>query len=110
MKDTQIIEDPDLKDPPFTINALLERCVGNPDVAKLVLTKFERQLDADLKALDISIGNRDYQKTKSIAHALRGASGIVGADGIVALLLTLGQMSDGQDLSLAPEIILQLRG
>jgi len=65
--------------PPFAVNELLERCMGNAAVATLLLDKFEQQLAADVEAIQESLAAGDTGQLAQTAHALKGAAGALAA-------------------------------
>jgi HPt (histidine-containing phosphotransfer) domain-containing protein len=74
-----------LATPTFSARALLERCLGNPAVAAMVLQSFERQLAHDLGEITAAVRAADGPRTARCAHALKGAAGAVAADALAAV-------------------------
>ena len=64
---------------PFAVDELSERCMGNAAVATLLLDKFEKQLQGDLREIEQRLAARDAGQIARTAHALKGAAGAVAA-------------------------------
>jgi HPt (histidine-containing phosphotransfer) domain-containing protein len=65
--------------PPLALGDFLERCMGNSTIAALVLDKFEKQLHADMPALETHLARRDVDQIARAAHALKGSAGAAAA-------------------------------
>ena len=71
---------------PISTVKLVERCMGNFEVALLVLEKFETQLRDDLEQLERDVNECNAAAVTRVAHGLKGAAGIVGADELARLV------------------------
>lgn len=67
---------------PINVDELLERCMGNAQIALLLLDKFEAQLASDLSALTSQLGAGDTQQLARTAHALKGAAAAIAAGAV----------------------------
>jgi HPt (histidine-containing phosphotransfer) domain-containing protein len=65
--------------PPFRVETLLERFRGNKEIAKQVILEFDKQVRADLDSLVLSLQTNNLEAISSVAHALKGAAGILSA-------------------------------
>jgi len=65
--------------PPLALNEFLDRCMGNADIACLVLDKFERQLKADIRTIEERLAVQDAGDIARTAHALKGSAGAAAA-------------------------------
>lgn len=65
--------------PPLATSELIDRCMGNAAIARLMLEKFEKQLLEDLGKIEQLLADKDQAQTARVAHALKGAAGAVAA-------------------------------
>lgn len=66
-------------EPPLLPGELLDRCMGNVGIAKLLLEKFEKQVVNDLLEIERLLAAKDVAQLAKTVHALKGASGAVAA-------------------------------
>ena len=65
--------------PVVDVRGLLERCLGNLDLAERVLARFEERFDEDLSQLEEAVRAENAEAVARIAHRLKGASANTGA-------------------------------
>jgi HPt (histidine-containing phosphotransfer) domain-containing protein len=64
---------------PLSLPQLLDRCMGNAAIAKMILNKFEEQLLGDIPKMQQQHLAGDASELAKTAHALKGAAGAVAA-------------------------------
>ncbi len=64
---------------PLDVQELLERCMGNIDLAQRVLSKLQSRFDEDMLDLENALSAENSQLIASIAHRLKGAASNVAA-------------------------------
>ena len=64
---------------PINTQELVERCMGNIDLAERVLAKLQSRFDEDLAGLEQALSAKDGRRIASIAHRLKGAAANVAA-------------------------------
>jgi HPt (histidine-containing phosphotransfer) domain-containing protein len=64
---------------PIDLQELIERCMGNLELAERVLSKLQSRFDEDMARLEQALSAKDGQLIASIAHRLKGASANVAA-------------------------------
>jgi two-component system sensor histidine kinase/response regulator len=94
--------------PPLAIEALLERCMGSIETATSILDEFERQAVADLGEIKRHVLSGDCEATARVAHALKGASGILSADALAGIALKLEKMGRSGVISDQDQLLSQL--
>ncbi|GEM_PF-3180748 len=91
--------------PPFALTEFLERCMGNVEIATLLLGKFEKQLTTDVVAIQECLAARDTEQIARTAHALKGAAGAVAAATLLDLASEIESLSrSGQLDAIAGEL------
>jgi HPt (histidine-containing phosphotransfer) domain-containing protein len=84
--------------PPFALSELLERCMGNPQIACLLLDKFAQQMRGDLEAIERQLAAGDGAQIARTAHALKGAAGAVAAGSLHDTAAALESWARGNEL------------
>jgi HPt (histidine-containing phosphotransfer) domain-containing protein len=69
----------ELEDRPIHFEDLVERCMGNIDLANRLLDQSQAILTEDLKLLQESCKNEDPVEIPRLAHRLKGATANIGA-------------------------------
>jgi two-component system sensor histidine kinase/response regulator len=69
--------------PPIAVEALLDQCMHNVEVAARLLSSFEGQARRDLETLTASVQSGDSATTVRTAHSLRGAAGAMFATAVL---------------------------
>jgi HPt (histidine-containing phosphotransfer) domain-containing protein len=64
---------------PIDVRELLDRCMGNIDLAERVLAKLQSQFLEDIAGLERALSKKDGKLVASIAHRLKGSSANVAA-------------------------------
>ena len=67
---------------PFAIDELLDRCMGNVSTALTILDEFEKEAASDLPELALHLASGDSVRAAKVAHALKGAAGVLSADAV----------------------------
>jgi Amt family ammonium transporter len=93
---------------PFAIEALLDRCMGNAETVTLILNEFEQQAVRDLEEIKRNLAGSDHEATARVAHALKGASGILSAATLSDIAFQLEQMGRSGVLTDADQLFDQL--
>jgi PAS domain S-box-containing protein len=93
---------------PFAIDALLDRCMGNAEMVSMILSEFEKQAADNLHDINRNLASGDCAAAARVAHALKGASGILAARTLSAIALELEQMGTKGSLQQAMPLLSQL--
>jgi HPt (histidine-containing phosphotransfer) domain-containing protein len=64
---------------PIDVRELLERCMGNIDLAERVLSKLESQFQADITELERAYSEKNDKRIASVAHRLKGSAANIAA-------------------------------
>jgi len=107
--------------PALDLAGLLERVMGEEEIAREVLGVFAEDLPAQLAAVRLSLRAGDATAVRAGGHKLKGSAGNVGAEGLRELAARLEQAGAGGNLAeagallasaeaLAPRIIGEIRG
>jgi len=64
------------------LEGLLHRCMGNVDLVRRVLEKFQTRLPEELAELEKALEGADMERLARIAHRVRGSSATVSAEGL----------------------------
>jgi CheY-like chemotaxis protein len=83
---------------PFDLNSLLARCMQSASVVSEVLDEFESQASTDLARLEQSLSSGDSEKIARIAHALKGAAGVLSALDLTQIAAELEKMARAGNL------------
>jgi PAS domain S-box-containing protein len=94
--------------PPLVIEALLDRCMGNAETVSLILNEFEQQAVANLAELKQHVERGDCEETARVAHALKGASGVLSADALSGIAFNLERMGRAGALVDGEALLVQL--
>jgi PAS domain S-box-containing protein len=84
--------------PVFNPEALLQRLMGDRQLAGIVLRGFVHDIPARLDHLRARLDAADTAGVRFQAHALKGAAATVAAEGLQALALAIEQADDGSRL------------
>ena len=69
-------------DPEFSLDEILDRCLGNLALVQKVLSRFLGGLEERVGELDRQVEESDERELARLAHRLRGEASNVGARGI----------------------------
>ena len=78
--------------PPLEIDAVLERCMGNVETVRMILDEFEQEAVADLAKIRQHVEHGDCDETARVAHALKGAAGILAANALSDIAFSVERM------------------
>lgn len=95
--------------PPLHVPELSGRCMGNAQIASMLLDKFEKQLNADVGVMQGLLAAGDCAQLAKTVHALKGAAGAVAAPGVHAVAAELEGLARAQRLEEAAASLKQLR-
>ncbi len=76
----------------MAVEALLDRCMGDAETVTLILDEFESQAVADLAEIKRHVASGDCEGMARVAHALKGASGILSAGALSDIAFKLERM------------------
>jgi HPt (histidine-containing phosphotransfer) domain-containing protein len=83
--------------------------MGNLATAQATLDEFERQATTDVERVQSSVAGSDFRRTADVAHALKGAAGIIEAREVRRIAADLEAMGRACDLGHARESLDALR-
>jgi HPt (histidine-containing phosphotransfer) domain-containing protein len=93
-----------LNERPIHFEDLVERCMGNLDLANRLLDQSQEILAEDLKQLEQSCSTGDTVEIPRLAHRLKGATANIGAyelSDVFARIETHGKAGETETLKLA---------
>jgi HPt (histidine-containing phosphotransfer) domain-containing protein len=94
---------------PFSIESLQTRFRGNSALVKQVLGEFAEQAVRDLESITNSIKANDGPQIASVAHALKGAAGLLSARTLPRLAADFEERGQRDDLEGADACLAELR-
>jgi HPt (histidine-containing phosphotransfer) domain-containing protein len=95
--------------PPFKIETLVKRMRGKTAIIDQVLDEFSTQVVQDIQSLTRTIRDNDVRETASVAHAIKGAAGLLCAQELHRLAAELEGKGLVGDLSGAEACLAQLK-
>jgi HPt (histidine-containing phosphotransfer) domain-containing protein len=104
---------PELSTPessPIDVRELLERCMGNIELAERVLAKVESQFEADIAELERAYAERNGKLMAGIAHRLKGSSSNVAAHDLQRCAAEIEELARRESLVEFPAQLEKLRG
>jgi HPt (histidine-containing phosphotransfer) domain-containing protein len=104
----QTLPDPELA--VFDGDQLLQRCMGNLELAERVLAKFKERFGEDWAELERGVDAADTVQIARVAHRLKGASANIGAGGMRQRAAAIEQLGRAGRLSQIPSCMEQLLG
>lgn len=97
------------KPPIFDVEDLLERLMGNTDLAGQVLATFLSTMPGDLAALAQAVSRSDAKSTRLAAHSIKGAAANVGGMRLTELARRMEALGRAADIEgarhLLPELV-----
>jgi two-component system sensor histidine kinase/response regulator len=81
-------------DLPFDIDALLNACQGDTDMAENLIEVFRQNGDECLSQIESGIQSEDFAVVRASAHSLKGAAGMLGANFVCRLATRLEEFDD----------------
>jgi two-component system sensor histidine kinase/response regulator len=94
----------------FDENALIERMMGNQQLARLVVHAFLLDVPQQLVALEQALAMGDARTSARAAHSIRGAAANAGSDGLVPLARKLEEALNAGDLDFGRRLLPELAG
>ena len=92
----------------FDADDLIDRLMGNEDLAKRVAGAFLDSMPQMLTALANGINSFDAEATRLAAHSIKGVAANVGTDGVRDLASKLESLGANGSLASAAEILPEL--
>ena len=89
--------------------SLIDRCMGNVELASRVLAQFETQLSADLKAAEEALGANNSADGVKIIHKLKGCAANVSANALAGVASQIESLIRAADLAAAGSAMPHLR-
>ncbi|MCC6123989.1 MAG: Hpt domain-containing protein [Pirellulales bacterium] len=94
---------------PIDLQELLNRCMGNLDLAQRVLSKLQSQFEADLVELERALAEKNGKLAASVAHRLNGAASNIAAHDLQRCAAQIENSARENLLQEMPAQISQLR-
>jgi HPt (histidine-containing phosphotransfer) domain-containing protein len=94
---------------PIDLQELLDRCMGNIDLAQRVLSKLQSQFEADLVELERALTEKNGKIAASAAHRLNGAASNIAAHDLQRCAAQIENSARDNLLHEMPAQIAQLR-
>ena len=79
-------------------SVLKERLMGDDDLVREVLLDFLGDIPGKVRALENAVADEDAVAARSLAHAIKGAAGSVGGDGLQSAALEVEQLCMAGDI------------
>jgi HPt (histidine-containing phosphotransfer) domain-containing protein len=92
----------------FDSEDLVERLMGNYDLARRVTREFIDSIPAQLAALATALDNSDARATAFAAHSIKGAAANAGGVAVRELAARMETLGASGDLTSASEVLPQL--
>ena len=102
------MEPPSGKPRTFDLAKVIERCLGNRDLAVRLLQRFHSQLSADVPRLADAIERSAPEDVAQAAHRIKGAAATLGIDGVQQMAAWIETAARSGELSGAPERLREL--
>lgn len=93
----------------FNFRNALENYDGDIEMLRSLVLGYVERIPSDLSQIDDRLDAGDLAEVAMRAHALKGGSGYVGADGILTAASELEIASHNGDIEHARELAVQLR-
>jgi HPt (histidine-containing phosphotransfer) domain-containing protein len=74
--------------PPIDVLPLIERCMGDRDFVREMLSLFRQQMTQHLAKLSDCIAAGDVEGVRKVAHAMKGSAANLSANALSALCAT----------------------
>ena len=89
----------------FDTEDLVERLMGNEDLARRLAGAFVDRMPEQLAALAQAISNSDAEATMFAAHTIKGVAGNVGCGDVQQLASRLEKFGESGDFALASDAL-----
>ncbi len=86
----------------LNMQQLLDRCMGNLELAERCLVRFEQKLQADVDSVQQCVDSDDRAELVQVAHRVKGSAATVAAEGLAetaAALEAYARSGDAADPS-----------
>ena len=93
----------------FDPTDLIDRLVGDHDAARRIAGAFVDQMPGQLDALSKAISSQDARAMRFAAHAIQGAAGNIGIDGLSRLARQVEQLAASNQLDEGAPLLPQLK-
>ena len=84
---------------------LLERVMGNEDLARRVAARFVDDMPKQLAALAAAVARADARTTRCVAHGIKGAAANVGGMPLSDIASKLERLGEAGDLESAARVL-----
>jgi two-component system, sensor histidine kinase and response regulator len=98
-----------MQDSPFDLDQAIRRCLGKLEVVTIVLREFEKQAAADLRRIGECVSAGEFDEIGRIAHALKGAAGMISANHLTDLAIAIESAATSQNLMSLEALLLPLK-
>lgn len=95
-------------EPGFDGSDLVDRMMGDEDLARLVVATFIEDMPRQLAALAQALGSADAPAMQMGAHSIKGAAANVGEPSLRALAAQLEKLGEDGDLQSAEAVLPEL--
>ncbi|MEX0725697.1 MAG: Hpt domain-containing protein [Planctomycetaceae bacterium] len=95
---------------PIDAQGFLVRCLNDPAFALVLLDEFESSIAQRIDEITLLSVSDDLQNMAEVAHSLKGAAAIVGAEEVRALATDIENAGRVEDPARLPHLIKNLRG
>jgi Amt family ammonium transporter len=99
---TSIVPAPPPQPPPVDRTTLLDRCMGNDELAEKLLARFANEVDKTVDNLRKTLADSDAAALARIAHTLKGTAANVSAEGIRQTAATIERLGHESTLDDVP--------
>lgn len=89
-------------EPPFDLEELLDRCLGNVDIARRVMDRFESGFEEQMGQLQGHVEAGDAAAVAKIAHRLKGSAANVAAPALTHIAKTIEGLARAENLADIP--------
>lgn len=91
------------------LDDLHQRCMGNPQVALLMLEKLIEQLTTSIAQMDEAVNSANDAALAAAAHGVKGAAGAVGCHALHATARDLEMVAKGRSTQHRSDLLEQMR-
>ena len=88
---------------------LLQRCMGNLQLAERILGRFEVSVSTDIDQLISSINSQSNEEIRQPAHRIKGACANVGAEPLLEIVTELEVLAQSNEIAAPSEWIERIR-
>ena len=100
---------PQKEDPPFDLDALLIRCMGDADFRDRLLTKFPEQADLGLRRISDALKANDATQLARAAHGLKGTAANLSASAVQQIAARIEALGHAGTLNEVERLVTELR-